>query len=373
MSLSKAPWSYNLAPPPPMDPHAPPAMSAQTLTPEELALHQRKLDDRDTRLLTAMTVLSAVTCAFCFVLAFQVSQYNGGNQAATAAADADECVEGQVPSGCAEGESCQAGRCKPSVKPYKCERGALCDDTCACEAPLTCDPRNVCTLPQDTGVCSDSNVLEFLRLLKEKCGDPKKCDSNELDRYAVAYEDFMTLMVQFPSTMAVHFPAGQPSPMAERRWPNTAESAHYINRIRDNIDELKAADRIIMVGLASQDRRQKDPNANKAITLQRLLATQKFISDTANSVLTAEEASAVEDKVVFIQLGDRQAIDARFYGNQAGNRPIAWDSATEAQIRNLVENGDRTADPSELRWRDRTLNQVVFIVPIHCKLPGGTP
>ena len=365
-----APWSYNLTAPP-MDPQPAPAMSTLTLTPEDLSLRQRKLDDRDTRLLTAITILTAVICAFCFVLAFQVSQYNSHHVATTA--EVDECNEGAVPSGCSDGQICQGGHCTQPDRAFRCERGALCDDTCSCEAPLACNGRNVCTLTQDPGVCTDVSVLEFLALLNAKCGDPKKCETKDLERYAINYGDFLTLMMQFPSTLAVHFPAGQPSPTAARRWPNNEESAHYINRIRESIDELKAADRIIMVGLASQDRRQKDPEANRAITLQRLLTTQSLRYRAASSVLTAEEASAIEDKAVFIQLGDQRAIDARFYGSQAGNRPIAWDSGTENQLRNLVENGDRTADSTELRWRDRTLNQVVFVIPIPCKPPGGMP
>lgn len=357
-----------------MDTQPSPALSAPTLTPEELALRQRKLDDRDTRLLTALTITSGVVAAFCFVLAFQVSQYNGGHRGAAAGlpSEFDECTEGEVPSRCADGELCQNGDCVAAGAASRCERGALCDGNCSCESPLACDGRRVCTLAQDPGVCTDPSVLEFLTLLKDKCADPRKCETKDLDRYAIAYGDFMTLMLQFPSTMAVHFPAGQPSPTSERRWPNNDESAHYINRMRESVDELKAADRIIMVGLASRDRQQKDPNANKAITLQRLLATQSLLYRTASSVLTPDEAAAIEDKTVFIQLGDQRTLDARFYGERYGNRPIAWDSGTEAQLRHLVEDSGRTADPADLRWRDRTLNQVVFVVPIPCK-PPATP
>lgn len=223
-----------------------------------------------------------------------------------------------------------------------------------------------------------SNLIASLRRVKEGCQpelwgetstDPRKCETKDLDRHAIADGDFMTLMLQFPNTMAIHFPAGQPSPMSKRRWPNNDESAHYINRMRESVEEFKAADRIIMVGLASRDRQQKDPNANKAITLQRLLATQSLLYRTASSVLTPDEAAAIKDKTVFFQLGDQRTLDARFYSEHYSNRPVAWDSGTEARLRHLVEDRGRTADPADLRWRDRTLNQVVFVIPIPCE--GG--
>ena len=112
-----------------MDTQPSPALSAPTLTPEELALRQRKLDDRDTRLLTALTITSGVVAAFCFVLAFQVSQYNGGHRGAAAGlpSEFDECTEGEVPSRCADGELCQNGDCVAAGAASRCERGALCD------------------------------------------------------------------------------------------------------------------------------------------------------------------------------------------------------------------------------------------------------
>lgn len=343
---------------------SPVTMSAPSLSMEDMAVRQRKLDDRDTRLLTVITILTAIGAAFCAVVAFQVNQYN------TTAEPVPECEEGELPSSCPDGESCQGGTCVAPTAPTRCERGAMCDDSCSCESPLACSERNVCTLPNDPGVCDDRSVLKFLTLLKEKCGDAKKCETKDIDKYVLAFEDFLTLMMQFPSTMAVHFPDNKPSPAALKRWPSNEESKHYINRIRENLDELKAADRIIMVGLASRGRKQKDPNANKEITLQRLLTTQNWIYRAATSALELKEAEAIEAKTMFIQLGDQRSIDARFYGSQYGNRPIGWDSGVETQLRSLVENGDQTGEPAELRWRDRTLNQVVFIIPIPCKLPG---
>jgi len=345
-------------------------MSAPALSAEEMATRQRKLDDRDTRLLTALTVLSGITVAFCFVLAFQVSQYSHGQRGpATQISVYDECREGEVPSGCQDGEICQGGACVAPGAPTRCERGALCDDSCTCEQPLACDNRRVCTLTRDPGICDDTSVLEFLKVLREKCGDASKCESKDLDKYAINYGDFLKLMTQFPSTVAIHFPDSKPSPLAARRWPNNSESDHYMGRLRENLDELKAADRIIMVGLASWDRKN-DPDANKAITLQRLITTQSLIQRSAASVLKPDEAEAINAKVLFINLGDQRAIDASFYGSQYGNLPIAWDSGTEAELLRLVEAGNG-ASPVEIRWRDRTLNQVVFIIPIPCKLPGA--
>lgn len=347
-------------------------MSAPALSAEEMSRRQRKLDDRDTRLLTALTVLSAVTVAFCFALAFKVSQYSHGPRGTAASqTPADECREGEIPSGCADGETCQSGACVVPGAPSRCERGALCDEGCTCEEPLACDSRNVCTLAQDPGLCDDINVLDFLRLLQEKCGDASKCESKDLDKYAIDYADFLSLMTQFPSTLAIHFPDGKPKPLAARRWPNDEESTHYLNRLRDHIAQLLAADRIIMVGLASEDRRHKgDAEANRAITLQRLVTTHNLIYRSAASVLKPDEAEAINAKVRFINLGDQRAIDANFSKKRHGNVTIAWNPETEKDLRRLVEDSS-DASPAELRWLKRTLNQVVFIIPIPCKLSGA--
>lgn len=353
-----------------MDPHLSPATPVPTLSPEEMAARQRSHDERDTRLLTALTVLSAVSAAFCLVLAFQVSQYTFGRNRVPVAQIVAECTEGEVPSRCAADEVCQGGQCVPPGEPTRCEPGALCHE-CSCDAPLACNSQNVCTVPAATGVCDDPNVLSFLKELQQKCGDARKCEGKDLDKYAVAYDDFLNLMVQFPSTLALHFPEGKPAPLAARPWPSPEESTHYINRLRASLDELKAADRIILVGLASKSRRRRDASANTEITLQRLLATQNLIFKAASSVLDPKEAEAIEKKSSFIQLGDRRAIDARFYGNQYGNRPIAWEKGIEDQLRHLVEQGDVSGSTDDLRWRDHTLNQAVFVVPIPCKLPGA--
>lgn len=354
-----------------MDAQFSPATPVPTLSPEEMAARQRSHDERDARLLTALTILSAISAAFCLVLAFQVSLYSFGRHNAPAAQVApSECTEGEYPSRCPSGEICQGGQCVPPGEPTRCEPGALCG-TCNCDAPLACNSANVCTVPVTTGVCEDTNVLQFLNELQKKCGNARKCESKDLDKYAIAHEDFLNLMVQFPSTLALHFPDGQPAPLASRRWPSPEESAHYINRIRTSLDELKSADRILLVGLASKDRRKRDANANTELTLQRLIATQDLIYKAASSVLEPKEAEAIENKTSFIQLGDRRPIDARFYGNQYGNRPIAWEKGVEDQLRHLVEQGDLSGSSDDLRWRDRTLNQVVFVVPIPCKLSGA--
>lgn len=364
-----------------MDPQQSPSMmSAPVLSAEEMTVRQRKLDDRDTRLLTVLTILSAITVPFCFVLAFQVSHYKNGQSGlvASQSSEFDECIEGEAPSRCQAGAICQSGACVVPGAPARCERGAMCDDGCTCEQPLVCDDRKVCTLPLDPGVCDDDSVLDFLKLLKEKCGDAKTCESKDLDKYAVSRGDFLTLMTQFPNTLAVHFADGDPDPEAESPWQglvkDSPQNKHYLNRLRLNIDEFKAADRIIMVGLASRDRkRKKDPkvDANQAITLQRLISTQRLIHLAATSTLDPKDADAIDAKVQFIKLGDERPIDADFYRTRYGNRPIALDEGTENELRRLVEVDEQSASKDELRWRDRTLNQVVFIIPIHCKLPGA--
>lgn len=355
-----------------MDSQFSPATPVPTLSPEDIAARQRRLDDRDARLLTALTVFSAISAAFCLVIAFQVSQYTFGRDSAAAVpVSEEECSEGEFPSNCPVGEICQDGTCVPPGAPNRCESGALCGVNCECESPLACDERNVCVLPRASGVCEDASVIEFLGELREKCGNALKCESKDLDKYAVAHEDFLKLMVLFPNTLAIHFPDGRPSPYSERRWPNDQESEHYINGLREALDELKKADRVVLVGLASRGRKVKDRDVNAEITLQRLLATQNLIRRAAASVLTPAETDEIVAKVSFIHLGDRRPIDARFYNNQYGNRPIAWDSGTEDHLRGLVEQGDLSGAIEDIRWRDRVLNQVVFVVPIPCKISGN--
>ena len=323
------------------------------------------------RVLAALTVISAVISAFCLVLAFQVSLRTLSNASTNIGLMPDECNEGDVPSTCPAGEFCQGGVCTSPGAPTRCEPGALCD-ACSCESPLTCDPRNVCTLPRVDGICGEGDVLNFLRMLQQKCGDARKCESKDLDKHAVSYPDFLELLGRFPNTLAIHFPDGQPGLSADDPpWPSATQGAHYVNRIRLALTDLEKADRILFVGLASKERRARDSEANKAITLKRLIAAQDLIRDAAKSALGAAKADALEAKSSIIHVGDRRSVNARVYGSQYGNRSLAWDASAEAQLLYLVEQGDTLGTPEELRWRDRTLNQVVFVVPIPCKPEGG--
>lgn len=339
------------------------------MMPQDLFEHRQRRTVRDARLVTALTVLSAVIAAFCLVLALQVSQYSR-HAAAQPPAPPEECREGEVPSRCPAGEFCQAGVCTTPGSSARCEPGALCA-SCDCDAPLTCDPQGICGLPRTAGVCSDADVLGFLKLLQEKCGNVRNCESKDLDKHAIAYPDFLELIGRFPDTLAIHFPDGQPGPSADPAWPTTAESEHYINRLRTALAELEGAERIVLVALASRDRRTRDPEANRAITLRRLISAQNLISRAALTGLGAQRADALEGKISIIQVGDKRSLDARQYAGQYGNRPITWSAEAERQLRFLVEEGDAVGTLDDIRWRDRTLNQVVFVVPIPCKIAGG--
>jgi hypothetical protein len=203
------------------------------------------------------------------------------------------------PSRCPTAEFRQAGVCTTPGSSARCEPGALCA-SCDCDAPLTCDPQGICGLPRAAGVCSDADVLSFLKLLQEKCGNVRNCESKDLDKHAIAYPDFLELIGRFPDTLAIHFPDGQPGPSADPAWPTTAESEHYINRLRTALAELEGAERIVLVALASRDRRTRDPEANRAITLRRLISAQNLISRAALTGLGAQRADALEGKISII-------------------------------------------------------------------------
>jgi hypothetical protein len=149
-----------------------------------------------------------------------------------------------------------------------------------------------------------------------------------------------------------------------RGWPT-------LRALRTALAELAAAERIVLVALASRDRRTRDPEANKAITLRRLISAQNLIYRAAVTGLGAAQADALEGKISIIHVGDKRSLDARQYARQYGNRPIAWAADAERQLRFLVDEGDAVGTLDDLRWRDRTLNQVVFVVPIPCKTAGG--
>jgi hypothetical protein len=339
------------------------------MTPQDLLEHRQRRTVRDARLVTALTVLSAVIAAFCLVLALQVSQYSR-HAAAQPPAPPEECREGEAPSRCPAGEFCQAGVCTTPGSSARCEPGALCA-SCDCDAPLTCDPQGICGLPRAAGVCSDADVLSFLKLLQEKCGNVRNCESKDLDKHAIAYPDFLELIGRFPDTLAIHFPDGQPGPSADPAWPSTAESEHYINRLRTALVELEGR-RAHRPGRARQPRpphsrsrgQQGDhpppPDLRPEPHLPR-----------CRSRVSAPRADALEGKISIIQVGDKRSLDARQYAGQYGNRPITWSAEAERQLRFLVEEGDAVGTLDDIRWRDRTLNQVVFVVPIPCKIAGG--
>lgn len=173
--------------------------------------------------------------------------------------------------------------------------------------------------------------------------------------YAIADDNFLNLMVKFPNTIAVHFPDGQPS----RRWPEDTQKAHYSRRIGMSLRALVEAERLILIGFASQACDRKDQLADAELTLKRLILTQDLIHGASISALTRAEAEAIEAKITFIHLGNRRPIDARFYIERYSSRPLAWDSKSEDFLWGSVQGLS-----GKSHRRDCLLNQVVFIVPI---------
>jgi hypothetical protein len=311
---------------------------------------------RSARFIAVISVVSAVVLAFVMVLGFQLLRHVLGDRSVAVA----ECTEGEEVDRCAEDEICVRGRCHESrTPPVRCQLGGACpDDACRPDPKLRCDEetgRFVPSAPPDA--CEEPAVMSVLRDLLKKCRNPNHCKPSEIADFAIGREDFIDTLVRFPGAVTVYFPSGQPKSLTA--WPGAAAEDHYIERIAPQMPAFERAHTIMLVALASRG------GANQVLTHRRAQASQNLLIEAARRH-GGIALDSLEKKLRLAYLGDRVQLDADFFAAKVVQRLATPDTKTEDFLGSLLEDPALPRESQDLR--DRMINQVAFLVPIHCDL-----
>lgn len=326
---------------------------------------------RSTRFLVVLSALTAVVLALVVVLGFQLLRYMlrgivpGGPPA--------ECVEGEEDI-CPEGKTCMARHCVVFSDPKTCEVGDACTRVCTAGPELRCGEggRYVAAQVPSRDICSDEGVRSFLAKIEKKCGSLRSCEGRQLEEFAIEHGEFLELMTTFPGTAALHFNYGKPDSVS---WPapGSRTEAHYLAGLGGFVAELGRAQTVLLVALSSRDTPKDVPDpshATDALTLARARAAERLILAAAKGSGSTAALDRLDDTLKLVLLGKRKQVDASFYAKEkVVLRSITWDEKSERALRSAIEAG-AAAPQREGRWRDRTINQTVFVVPIPCRLEG---
>lgn len=319
---------------------------------------------RITRLLLATSVGAAIAFAFASAVAFQLILYSlrGGQPLAAEPV----CVEGNIPEGCPDGEFCQAGQCQPIPPVGRCDVGDPCGakGTCECAAPMTCEA-DTCTLaePPPQATCDNPVVQAALKQLEADCaGDIRSCPGNNLQKFAIKYDQFDWLMAQFPRTVSVHFPGKQPPIDAkEPEWPTGPVRDYYLERLRASAPALKAAKYIFIISRSS-------PGGNPRRNELYAQARGKKVKDllVAALDLPTAERDQLEGKFRDFVLGNKLHLEPEFFADRYANRFITWSASSRDRLVALLAAKDIAE--ADRAWADQMINQVVLVVPVDCEL-----
>lgn len=327
---------------------------------------------RSTRFLVVVSALTSVVLALVIVLGFQLLRHvlRGGGPGVLP----PECVEGEDDT-CEDGKTCVGRRCALVTEPKICDVGDACTRACTPSPALRCGDQGhyIAVKAAQTDICSNERVLSFLTKIEKKCGSLQSCEGRQLEEFAIEHEEFLELMTTFPGMAALHFNRGKPDASL---WPMPGgkTEAHYVEGLGNFMSELGRARTVLLVALSSRDTPSDVPDPTKAtdsLTLARAKAAERLVLAAARGSGSTQVLDNLDDKFKLVLLGKRKQVEASFFSDEAVVvRPITWDEKSERMLRSLIEAGDKIS-PRERRWRDGTLNQVVFIVPIPCTL-GGT-
>lgn len=327
-------------------------------------------DTRDVRLLLGVTLTSGVTLAFLgvvllqIVVALAVPQTSRGG---TEASPRPECHDG-VDSECDEGQVCAAGRCVAAVRAQACQVGDACEvdgAVCTCEGELRCVEQK-CVAPEIApGTCHEPEVADLLKGIAETCdGDLGTCDADKLEKFAVDSTNFDAVMAKFPTTITVHFPDKSPPLTGGRKWPSGAQREYYRSRLGHPFvaAALAKAEDILLIGRSSEGGHEEE---NYQYSRLRVEVVRDLLMENVGS---QSEHRALAGKLQKVLLSNRRVIEPDFFRKHFTNRLIAWSSDAEALLRVNIHEFE-TLRGRTRPWTNRIMNQVVFVVPLPCKLP----
>lgn len=316
----------------------------------------------EVRKLIAVSSLSAITLAFVMVLLFKlinslISTPVVNNDPRTA-----ECSE--LHDECGNDMVCQSGVCVPLAQPERCQVGDPCSSKCEPGQELRCSNDNIYVQVSwdQPEVCHEQKVIDFLSVLNQKCRSAESCTSQQFSDIALQVRELYRLLADFHDLTSMHFPGGKPG---KGNWPSDDVAAHYIARLRPRVQAYKDAKVIFLVATASPGSKKAD---NDRVAYARTQKAIWFIEQAAKAEgLSPTEIEAIRKKTRIAQIGDQRPIEYGLYNALFGQSTVAWSSKYEVQLRGLIEQGEKINN-SNRRWRDRTINQTVFIVPVPCEV-----
>lgn len=327
-------------------------------------------DTRSARLMLGVMLASAGALAFTGAVFLQLVLASIGQTKVAVTTVAAECREGD-PMGCQSGQTCQGGTCVQVAAIDTCQVGDSCDmagASCRCVEPLHCEA-NVCRADKRPASCDDPAVQRVLSGVFETCkGSWDRCPDDKLQDFALQSADFEAVLAAFPDTLTIHFPGGQPPiDITKGSWPDTDEVRnHYQAQLARPtvLKALREAQVLLLIGRSSQGGHEPD---NLRYSRKRVDLVVEWLLKVAAP--GPAESTELRGKLKRLLLGSRKVLEPDFFIKHYANRIIAWSTDAENNLR------AKLADVTKLRGKDRqaninTMNQVVFIVPIPCQLPG---
>lgn len=352
--------------------------SGEPLAPGYPRLTSREI--RSTRLLMWITV----TCAFIFalvcVVAFQLLLHYLSEGRGHGWAPPPPCFEGQSPDPCNEhGKICIDNKCVEDLDiPETCQVNDACGgpEACSCDPPLSCQA-NKCVDPQavepKADVCAKTAVLDALTQLREKCaGDFHSCKGSDVKKFIITNPDFDRLMAEFPGTLTLHFPDGKPALSGlGAAWPEDDIRNNYVKDLQPSVQALREAQHIFLIARSSPG---GSKNRNYLVAVERGKLAKEFLLEALRSDenATIDDTDRMRGKFADFVLGQDKQINVSLFAEHYANRYVAWDPKHQTRLRALINQGS-AAKPEDAEWRDRVINQVVFVVPVPCKLGEGAP
>lgn len=322
---------------------------------------------RIARLLVAITGGSAVAFACVAFVGFQILLYAVGDRGKHTE---PECTEGVVPDGCAEGLTCVGRTCMPEQNyPTRCDLDDPCGakGTCTCDGAMQC-VADVCVRKEgpSTGIdiCEEPEVKAALKQLKTDCaGNITHCPAPDLQRFAIKYKDFDTLVARFPDTITVHFPGGMPPiDKGAAAWPTGQVEQFYLERLRRSSAAFQSARSIFVIARSS-------PGGSIVRNELFAQARSNLVKDLvlrSLAELAPADRDAVENKFFDFILSHKRRIGRDFFSERYANRFITWDMKSRDRL--IAHLGAEDLGESDEAWLTQTINQVVLIVPVPCEI-----
>jgi hypothetical protein len=195
-------------------------------------------------------------------------------------------------------------------------------------------------------------------------GSWNNCPEDKLKDFVLNSADFDQVIAAVPGTMTVHFPGGRPFLSHGKDWPSDAELAHYRKQLSTPAvaKALSEAQDLLLIGRSSHS---QNPEEDLRYSRARVNTVTELLTSSAPG---PSESTALRGKFRQLMLGSRKVLQPDVFAKNYANRIVAWNEDIERYLRSKL------VDVTKLSAKERKgilgmVNQVVFVVPIPCKLP----